>query len=216
MLRTTLLATALGTILLTGSLSAQAAGPATDWTLLHPAQQPARLAAMASAWDPVSGRFIIFGGYDANAYSKDTWAFDGQTWVKLVTPVSPSARAAASMAFDSVTQRVVLFGGFAGGGQYLNDTWLWDGATATWSPTTPALSPKGVTGPMVFTDPANGHADVYGGFDGYLLSAQGRTSGPARRGNCSRRRPVPSRARRRRSRSIPCTMTSSCLAASPA
>jgi hypothetical protein len=78
--------------------------------------------------------------------------------------LAPPARAAASMAFDNVTQTVGLFGGF--NGAYLGDTWIWNGATSTWSAANPATSPKAVTGPMLFTDPVNGHAIVYGGYDG--------------------------------------------------
>jgi hypothetical protein len=121
--------------------------------------------ASAVTFDPVSHRTILFGGYDTAGYRKDTFLFDGQTWTQVTTPTSPSRRAAAAMSYDSVTQRVVLFGGFDGA-HYLGDTWLWDGATLTWSPATPATSPTAVTGPMVFTDPLNGHVDCYGGYAG--------------------------------------------------
>jgi len=143
---------------------ARASNPATDWQLAQPPVKPPRFAGMASAFDPVSNRLLAFGGYDAQKYLADTWAFDGQTWAKLVTPVAPPARAGASMAFDSVTQTVVLFGGYDG--VYLGDTWIWNGASGTWSAASPATSPIAVTGPMLFTDPVNGHAIVYGGYDG--------------------------------------------------
>jgi hypothetical protein len=150
--------------LLSALAPVRAADPGTDWQQAQPPTKPPRFAAMASAFDPVSNKLLLFGGYDAQKYLADTWAFDGVTWAKLVTPVAPSARAAASMAFDSVTQTVVLFGGY--NGAYLGDTWIWNGASGTWSPASPATSPKAVTGPMLFTDPMNGHAIVYGGYDG--------------------------------------------------
>src|SRR5262245_16940856 len=75
-------------LLVSLAAAARAAGPGTDWIKLAPAQQPPRLAAMASAWDPASGRVVFFGGYDAIGYRNDTWSFDGATWSKLVTPVA--------------------------------------------------------------------------------------------------------------------------------
>jgi Galactose oxidase, central domain len=139
-----------------------ATAQSSTWTAL-PAGFPPR-STMASAWDPVSNSLVIFGGYDDSNYKNETWLFDGSTWSMANTPVAPPARAAASMAFDQTSQKLVLFGGF--NGQYKNDTWLWDGATHTWAQAFPTVSPKAVTGPMLFTDPVTGRVDQYGGYDG--------------------------------------------------
>jgi hypothetical protein len=56
-------------------------------------------------------------------------------------------------------KQVVLFGGF--NGQYLNDTWMWNGATST-----PAHQPVPETLPMLFPDPISGRVDEFGGYDG--------------------------------------------------
>lgn len=121
------------------------------------------------AYDHVSKYVVMFGGFDENSYFNETWVFDG-TWSKVNTSNAPPARAAANMAFDKVTRRLVLFGGFDGQ-HYLNDTWLWDGATRTWTQAHPALVPKAVTAPMLFTDPKDGHADLFGGYDGKFYQA---------------------------------------------
>jgi hypothetical protein len=73
------------------------------------------------------------------------------------------------MAYDEVSQKVVLFGGY-NGGNFLGDTWLWDGASLTWTEAHPLHSPSAVTGPMLFTD-QKGHADKFGGFDGNFYDA---------------------------------------------
>jgi len=55
---------------------------------------------------------------------------------------SPPARFSASMAYDAAARSIVLFGGQASasaGGQYLGDTWLWDGHH--WTQAHPAVSP---------------------------------------------------------------------------
>ncbi|MCB9899043.1 MAG: hypothetical protein H6825_13640 [Planctomycetes bacterium] len=124
---------------------------------------PPRSAA-ATAYDPVSERVVLFGGYNATSYKADTFVFDGTGWARVQTPVAPSGRAGASMAFDEVTQKLVLFGGFDG--SYKSDTWLWDGSTQTWSAASPSQHPTAVTGPSLFTDPVDGHVDAFGGFSG--------------------------------------------------
>lgn len=154
----------LGTAFFAGTFLPDLAAQSSTWTHLLPTPGLPARSATASAYDPVSGTVVVFGGYDQNNYKNDTFLFDGTGWTLVVTPTSPPARAAASMIFDAPSQKLVLFGGF--NGQYKNDTWLWDGATHTWTQAFPTASPKAVTGPMLFSDPVSGAADQYGGFDG--------------------------------------------------
>ena len=137
--------------------------PASDW--VQPALSAGLLprSAMAVAYDEAHGKLVLFGGYDETSYLRDTWVFDGTGWTQ-VSHGGPSARAAASMAYDAVMQKLVLFGGF--NGQYLGDTWIFDAGTNQWTAAAPTTSPKAVTGPNLFTDPLNGHAVAYGGYDG--------------------------------------------------
>jgi hypothetical protein len=121
------------------------------------------------AYDPVSQKTVMFGGYRRGGYYADTWTFDGSDWKKQKSSVAPSARAAASMAFDATLQKLVLFGGW-NGQNYLGDTWVWDGATAAWTQMNPAGSPQPMTGPMLFPDPRSGRVDNFGGFDGRFYS----------------------------------------------
>jgi hypothetical protein len=153
----------LGFALVLPSFAATSSNPRCSWLLHPPASSPGPRAAFASAYDPVSHKVVIFGGYDAATYLSETWTYDGTTWMLESPPSSPPARAAATMAFDAPTQKLVLFGGYDGS-NYLGDTWVWDGATSTWTNANPSAAPTPVTGPMLFTDPLNGHVDVYGGF----------------------------------------------------
>src|SRR5271167_1316409 len=92
------------------------------WKRLFPKQSPSARAYSAMAYDPVSKKVVLFGGYDGNgAYLNETWTFDGNTWTKLKLAVFPPARAAASMAFDRVTRKLVLFGGFRHPTHYFGD-----------------------------------------------------------------------------------------------
>ena len=107
----------------------------------------------------------MFGGDNGTTYLNDTWTFDGVTWTQIATKTPPPARAAAQMAYDSATHEVVLFGGF--NGNYLGDTWLWDGRRLQWRRAKTTHRPTPVTGPMLFSDP-NGRVDLFGGFDGHF------------------------------------------------
>ena len=140
------------------------------WIQLSPANSPPARTYLAMTYDPVSGKIIMFGGYDGNTYLNDTWEFDGATWTEVTTNTPPPPRTAAQMAYDSVSQKVVLYGGFDGN-NYLGDTWLWDGATSQWTHATPAHQPPAVTGPMLFPDP-NGRVDYFGGFAGQFYQLE--------------------------------------------
>ncbi len=140
-----------------------------NWFQVSPGVSPPERAYPSMAYDPVSKKIVLFGGYNG-AYLNDTWTFDGKTWTQMQTAVAPPPRTNASMAFDRGTQAVILFGGY-NGSQYLGDTWVWNGAKSAWTLAHPVSSPKAVTGPMLFSDPVNGHVDVFGGFDGRFYQA---------------------------------------------
>jgi hypothetical protein len=160
-------ATIAALVFLTVSLAfaPEAEAQSVTWKQLFPKKSPSARAFSAMAYDPVSKKVVVVGGYDGNTYSNETWTFDGTVWTRQKTSVAPSGRAGASMAFDRKTRKLVFFGGFDGR-HYLGDTWLWDGATLTWKQAHPKSSPTAATGPMLFTDPKNGHADEFGGYDG--------------------------------------------------
>lgn len=145
------------------------AQPTATWMQLTTKNSPSPRLAPAMAYDPISKRIVLFGGYVGFGYSNETWLFNGTNWRRIKTPVAPAGRAAAGIAFDLTLQKLVLFGGWDGH-NYLGDTWIFDGATLTWTPTTPAKSPQPMTGPMVFTDPLKGRVDTYGGWDGRFYS----------------------------------------------
>src|SRR5438067_12056359 len=48
-------------------------------------------------------------------------------WTLLRPAFASPPRGAMTMAYDPVSRFVVTFGGFDSTGQYLNQTWIWDG-----------------------------------------------------------------------------------------
>src|SRR6266567_6887142 len=151
------------------TLSLAANPMSVTWMKLHPnVGFPAR-SGFATAYDPISKKVVVFGGNDSTGQLNDTWTFDGTTWTQIVTSMAPGNRADATMAYDVESHELVLFGGFEGV-TMLNDTWLWDGAISTWTQAQPTNIPKPATNPILFTDPANGHTDMFGGYQGQFFS----------------------------------------------
>jgi hypothetical protein len=152
------------------AVSAFSQVPPSTWVRLHTQRTPWARAACVMVYDPVSQKIVMFGGFGRSQYFDDTWTFDGANWKRIRTTVQPAARAAASAAYDAKLKQVVLFGGY--NGQYLNDTWMWNGATSTWTQATPTHQPVPETLAMMFPDPISGRVDQFGGYDGmfYQLS----------------------------------------------
>jgi N-acetylneuraminic acid mutarotase len=88
------------------------------------------------AYDPTTGRVVMFGGGSTTANLADTWAYDsiGNTWTELKPAgAAPPPRNGAGMAYDPVTHHLILFAGFGDTGALFNDVWSYDAVANTWS-----------------------------------------------------------------------------------
>jgi len=159
------------------TLVAAANSATPTWTQLSPATAPPARDVSGMAYDGASQKIVMFGGYDGS-YLNDTWMFDGTNWTQVVTSAAPSPRTSAMLAYDAPSRKLILFGGY-NGSEFLGDTWVFDGVALTWTQVQPANSPKPMAGAMLFTDPKNLRADLYGGFDGnfYQLDTWQWTNG---------------------------------------
>ena len=137
---------------------------ASTWTQLSPAASPPARYYPAMAYDPVSKKIVLFGGFGDNGNLNDTWTFDGANWTQVATSIAPPARNGAGMAFDRPSRKLVMFGGF-NTNKFLHDTWVWDGATSTWTQVSMVHSPPHMTGAALFTDPLTGSAMMFGGYN---------------------------------------------------
>ena len=89
-----------------------------------PASPPAvELAAMA--YDPASGRLLLFGGYSASTLTdgNQTWALTNGSWQNLTGAVAPPPLDSPSMAYDPATGSVVLAAGSGGTWSFAHDRW---------------------------------------------------------------------------------------------
>jgi hypothetical protein len=94
----------------------------------------------AAAFDPASGKSVLFGGnaYDEDEslfYLDDLWSWDGAAWARLA-PVAgpdgnPPAREYAHLLADPVNERLLLLGGAFGWSGYATGVWSYAGAA--WS-----------------------------------------------------------------------------------
>jgi hypothetical protein len=143
------------------------------YTQLQPATSPSPRCCMAMTFDPVSNSTLLFGGVEGY-YSTlgDTWILQGHQWSQVTPANSPSPREGPGMAFDAATNTVVLFGGSSGlfGNACcdLNDTWIWSGATSTWTqmtangdPSSPP--PRRFDGQGMAYDSVTGNVVLFGG-----------------------------------------------------
>ncbi len=99
----------------------------TNWTnLTAPPGPQARFERFVMQLDPLRKRVVVAAGEDANLQlMRDTWEWDGQSWIQMAPITSPSARSWIASAFDPRIGKVVVHGGRTT--QSLDDTWLWDG-----------------------------------------------------------------------------------------
>ena len=121
------------------------------------------------AYDPTSGKVVLFGGWDGSSVLNDTWTYDpvGNTWTEAAPAGTvPSARQACTMVYDESAGKMLLFGGWdlsAG----LNDTWEYDPVANTWTELAPAGStPSARWGYSMAYDSGTKQTVMFGGYDG--------------------------------------------------
>ena len=112
-----------------------------------PAEQPPGLSpsprgAYGMAYDSKTNRVILYGGWTGNeslrsSYNDETWSYDvsANTWTKMNPSTSPGIRCGHELVYDVESDRFILFGGyyFYGSWTVLDDTWIYDANTNTWT-----------------------------------------------------------------------------------
>jgi hypothetical protein len=98
------------------------------WRQHVPGPSPSARGGHALAYDPVTGKTLLFGGYGEAGRSKDTWSWDGSSWTKYPdAEIHPRARNVHGLVFSGIAGGIFLFGGaeLAAGFGRLNDSWVW-------------------------------------------------------------------------------------------
>jgi hypothetical protein len=123
-------------------------------------------------YDPVSGLFLMFGGWNAAKYKlfNDLWAYDpvANTWTELKPegPIPP-VRDGAGFVRDPGSGRIILFGGVGFDEKSnlaeLGDTWSYDPAAGKWTQRHPAHAPSPRDGMLMVYEPVSGLMYLFGG-----------------------------------------------------
>lgn len=129
--------------------------------------------------DPVSGRFVVFGGAGGTVLA-DTWVMTLQqgtaVWDRVTGGLAPSARFGGFFGTDESSGRVYLFSGQQGVGTFADDVWVLDArAEPPFWDIVPELvsTPPGRRNGSYVMDPTGPRLWVFGGtFDG-MTSAPG-------------------------------------------
>ena len=139
--------------------------------------KPAARTGAAMVYDSLRSKFVLFGGRAGSGYDyQDAWEWDPTTgaWTDKTGPgAKPSARSQHGMVFDSKAGKIVLFGGGRSliGGDTMtvsvafNDTWEYDGATATWTQLTTASAPSARIDFGFAYSSQTAHAYLFGGME---------------------------------------------------
>src|SRR5256885_10447558 len=80
------------------------------------------------AYDAITQKVVLFGGYNGTKYLGDTWLWDGKTsrWTRATPTHSPRA-VTSPMLFTDPNGRVDVYGGFDGR-FYQSSMWQWTGS----------------------------------------------------------------------------------------
>ena len=142
----------------------------TAWTQRAPTLKPAARSDHAMVYDTTRHEALVFGGNNQNN-TGDLWAWTGSTTVwEQRAPIAPAKRSGLAMAYDARRQEVLLFGGsvnesVTGPDMLSNETWIWRGATSTWSRQSPSASPSPRRAHSLTYDSANDQVVLFGGGD---------------------------------------------------
>ncbi|HUR83395.1 MAG TPA: kelch repeat-containing protein [Thermoanaerobaculia bacterium] len=154
----------------------------TTWTKLKPSKKPGHRAQMAMWYDTRAKKTIIYSGSgrpsidDHVTRYSDMWSFDGTTWTEMTKTAAPGIRFGSQIAIDPRDGKVLLFGGLRATidakknvtQSYINDTWLWDGASGTWTELHPSRMPAARQNGALEFDEASGRFILNGGFAGQI------------------------------------------------
>ena len=78
--------------------SAVAAAPSYDWTQQTTANSPSARSVASTAFDPATGKIVLFGGYGNSGPLADTWTYNGTDWTQQTTTHKPVGALLASTA----------------------------------------------------------------------------------------------------------------------
>ncbi|MHA1964964.1 MAG: Kelch repeat-containing protein, partial [Candidatus Thorarchaeota archaeon] len=127
---------------------------------------------MGMVYDNESDLVVIYGGWNntGNPWNS-TWSYgyNSDVYTELNPSVAPSGRAEPGIVYDSIRDQVILFGGEDNldTGWQLNDTWLFDVDTNSWTEVFPTTAPSERRGHILAFDSESDRVIFFGGHQGF-------------------------------------------------
>ncbi|MFZ1022796.1 MAG: PKD domain-containing protein [Thermoplasmata archaeon] len=157
-----------GYVLLFGGESVTEVAVGDTWTYLNGVWTnetanvtgaPPAIVGGAMAFDPSSGKIVLFGGWNRTEVSQNyTYTYHAGAWTNITTIAGtpPSGRIFPTLMTDSTDGQLILFGGRGPSGNWLRDTWtfkngLWTNVTSL----QPFAMPV-IYSPILTDDPGEG------------------------------------------------------------
>lgn len=137
-------------------------GATSTWTQVQMNSSPPKATGAMLFTDPLSGRAMMFGGYNANQIvpaDSVTYRFTGTQWQRLNPSTIPIPRGWGIAVLDPILHNVVLTGG-NGDTIRTDNTWTWDGKN--WTQLFPATQIPAYVGAAAAFDPAVHAVVVFG------------------------------------------------------
>jgi hypothetical protein len=128
-----------------------------QWQQVTSTGGPASCITPTGAYDTDRKKLVIV------CSSSDTYEWDGTNWTKDTITDSgkkPPVRRFSSMVYDQTLKKTVLLGGLDSSNAYLDQTWMWDGATWTQQKNHPTTAREHAS---MWYDPIAKKTIVYGG-----------------------------------------------------
>ncbi len=142
----------------------------TNWTQASPATSPGTRMGHTMVWDSTRQVIVMFGGTRGATVLDDLWEWDGTDWRAVTPALRPAARWNHGMAYLAGQNQMVMFGGRNSFGGKLNDTWVYDGAAATWTQRVVSPAPAARDNFTMVYDEVRQRVSVFSGFGTNYLS----------------------------------------------
>ena len=122
-------------------------------------------------YDNESDLVVIFGGGNATVPYDSTWTYDYNldSYTEMDPASRPLGRGETGMTYDSIRDQVILFGGEdnLATPNALNDTWLYNVDTDTWTEVFPVIAPSERREHFMVFDSESDRAITFGGWPEY-------------------------------------------------
>lgn len=136
-----------------------------SWSPFTPTGGPPNIRyGVGYVFDPVARDLVTFAGFTNLGRFQDVWRFNEQavTWTDVSPTTGPGERCLHSACYDAVGHRMIMHAGQNNSGP-LDDLWVLDLETDTWTQLTPAVKPSARFFTSLVYDAANRRATLFGG-----------------------------------------------------